>query len=361
MISSTRLRRFCLTPRADRGLHALVFLLFGFVTASALAQTPSNVYRPPNDNFRGQGIPTQRFIPQPAPPVTFQQGQTFRTVPQYQSVPPIVSRGQVIQQVPQQYLPGRQNPTPVYQPPGPIVQGQVIQGQVIQGPRTIQPNQVSAAQVENAELKRSLVKARDLLEKFQVKMDGVSQRNRELEASIANLKSSDNMSDDVSKELAAAKASAIEAQNRMSGLNDQLQTALGNLETSNGALDRQKQIGVELEEKVRELQKATQMAAGNEAQVADMEKVAKQFKNQNEMLTEKISILQTSLRDRDTQLEKMRTRESAEFADVKSRFTASQEMNEQLQTKLQAALAKAAEMATPKTDPASRNRKNSPI
>ena len=246
MISSFCRRTSHLFPRFGSVLCMLLFLVSGFAVAPASAQLPSNVYRPPTDNFN-QGQQPDRTAQgrqifrqnQGNPQViqNFQQGQTYQTVPQYQTVPGTP-----------QYVYPPQNGTPIYQQPIQEVPGQVVpqQGQVV-------PAQNDA---ENAELKRSLVKARDLMEKYQIKLEDISRRNQELESQITTLQQSGDMSDAASQELAAAKAAAAQAQEQMSVVDNRLQNALKDLQTSTGDLDRQKQMSVELQQQIVELQKA---------------------------------------------------------------------------------------------------------
>jgi len=315
MIYSFSRRMFCADYRVAQALSGLVFVSLSLSTVLTFAQRPSNVYRPPNDAFQQR----QQVFQQPVQPrVIYPQ--------QYQTIP----QGRVIQQQPYTYP---AQGTPVYQQPlqQPIQQPlQSVPGQLL--PSTQTPvNQNATA--ENTELKRSLVKARDLLEKFQIRLDDASQKNQQLEAEIAKLQGAD-MGDQLARELTAAKASVAEAQQKMTGLNNQLQTTQQELRTSNGALDRQKQIEAGLQEQIASLQKATQMAAGSENQVAELTQSVAQFKNQNATLSEKMNSLQDSLREKEAQLAKMGSVENEQLADLKQRFATSQQDNQKLQAQL---------------------------
>lgn len=325
MISSFCCRIFYVIPVWSRVLGMLLISLFSFAVVPASAQRPSNVYRPPADNFNqgqqpdrtAQGRPIFRQNQGGQQVIqNFQQGQTFQTVPQYQTVP-----GTPQYTYPPQYIYPQQ--TPVYQQPVVEVPGQVI------------PAQNDA---ENAELKRSLVKARDLMEKYQIKLEEISRRNQELESQITTLQQSGDMSDTASQELAAAKAAAAQAQEQMSGLNNQL--------------DRQKQVGAELQQRIVELQKSAQMAAGSDEQLAELTKISRQLKTRNDELSGNVKTLQNALRDKETQIASMGSNEDSKLADLRELLEESETTNKDLSLKLKAAQESAAEMAAPQEDPA---------
>ena len=305
MISSFSHWTSYVNPRVDHALSVLLFFVLSFAAAPTSAQVPSNVYRPPTDNFN-QGQPAQgRRIfrqNQGGQPViqNFQQGQTFQSVPQYQTVP----------STPQFTYP-QQFQTPIYQQPIQEVPGQVV---------TQQPAQNDA---ENVELKRSLVKARDLMQKYQLKLEDVTRRNQELESEITNLQQSGDMSDNSSQELEAAKAAATEAQRQMAGLQQQ----------------------------VVSLQKAAQMAAGSDEQVAELTRNIQQFKTQNDELNGTVTTLQNALREKETQIASMGSNEDSKLADLRGLLEESETTNKQLSMRLETAEAKASEMAAPQENP----------
>lgn len=330
-------RIFYLIPRVDQALTALLLSVLSLAAAPALAQVPSNVYRPPADNFnRGRQQVTQNFQQGQTyqQGQIYQQGQTFQRVPQYQTVPRV-----------QEYYYPQQNQTPVYQQPTQTVPGQVVpqQGQVV-------PAQNSS---ENVELKRSLVKARDLIQKYQVKLEDVTRSNNELESEISTLRQSGDMSNsNASQELVAAKAAAAEAQQQMSGLNEQLQNALRNLQTSSGDLDRQKQMGAELQQQIVELQKAARMAAGSDEQVTMLTKNVQQFQTKNDELSSTVTALQNALREKETQIASMGSNDDSQLADVRELLEESETTNRDLSLRLRKAEAEASEMTAPQADPA---------
>ena len=305
MISSFSHWTSYVNPRVDHALSVLLFFVLSFAAAPTSAQVPSNVYRPPTDNFN-QGQPAQgRRIfrqNQGGQPViqNFQQGQTFQSVPQYQTVP----------STPQFTYP-QQFQTPIYQQPIQEVPGQVV---------TQQPAQNDA---ENVELKRSLVKARDLMQKYQLKLEDVTRRNQELESEITNLQQSGDMSDNSSQELEAAKAAATEAQRQMAGLQQQ----------------------------VVSLQKAAQMAAGSDEQVAELTRNIQQFKTQNDELNGTVTTLQNALREKETQIASMGSNEDSKLADLRGLLEESETTNNDLSMRLKTAEEKASEMAAPQENP----------
>lgn len=328
-------RIFYLTPRVSLALTALVFSVLSLAAAPALAQVPSNVYRPPADNFsqgRQQILPAQggQQVIQ-----TFQQGQTFQRVPQYQTVPRV-----------QEYYYPQQNQTPIYQQPIQEVPGQVVpqQGQAV-------PAQNAS---ENVELKRSLVKARDLIQKYQLKLDDVARTNKELQSEITTLRESGDMGNsNASQELVAARAKAAEAQQQMSGLNEQLQNALRNLQTSTGDLDRQKQVSTELQQQVVELQKAaTSMTAGSDEQVTELTRNVQLFKTKNDELSATVTALQNAIREKETQIASMGSNDDSQLADVRELLEESETTNKDLSARLKKAQADATEMTAPQADPA---------
>ena len=330
MVNSIRRQLSCVNPLVDRGICFLTFCTLNFLAATSFAQQlPSNVYRPPTDNFN-QG--NQRIIyPQRQ---VYQQGQPSQAIPQYQPVPST-----------QQFYYPQQNSTPIYQQPIQEVPGQVI------------PSQVQTAPAENNtemdKLKRSLVKARDLMQKYQLKLEDVTRQNQELESQITTLQQAGDMSNpDDSQELATARAAASEAQQQMSELKNQLQNTLTDLQTSTADVERQKQVSAGLQQQIVELQKSVQMAAGSDEQVTQLTENMQRFKSQNDELTGQVTTLQNALREKETQIANMVSSENSEFGDLKELLEESETNNKELGMRLKEAEAKAAEMSAPQTDPA---------
>ncbi len=343
MVNSNRCR-ITFSPRVYQVFCLFVLCVFSFAGDSASAQRlPSNVYRPPADSFN-QGSP-QITYPQRR---VFQQRQTLQTVPQYQTIPST-----------QQFYYPQQNQTPIYQPP---VQG--VPAQV--APQPPQSSAPVANSPEIVELKRSLVKARDLMQKYQLKLEEVARKNQELEGEISTLQQSGDMTDSGdSEELAAARATASEAQQqmgelkeRMVQLNSQLQSAVTALQTSTADLERQKQVSGELEQQIVELQKSVQMAAGSDQRVTQLTQNIQQFRNKNDELSGQITTLQNALREKETQIASMSSGDDAQLADLKELLEESKNANSELNTinkqlslKLEEVKASAADMSAPQSNP----------
>jgi len=160
------------------------------------------------------------------------------------------------------------------------------------------------------------------------------------------------MSDsNASQELVAAKAAAAKAQEEMSGLDNKLQTALRDLQSSQGDLDRQKQMGVELKQQIVSLEKSAQMAAGSDQQVAELTRNIQQVRTQNSELNVKLDSLQKELREKETQIASMGSSDDSQLADLKELLGESETTNKDLSEKLRFAEAEAAKMSAPQMDP----------
>ncbi len=375
-------RKSNLVPIGTSVFSMTFFSVLSLASGVMFSQTPSNVYRPPADNF----VPNNRVIRQgqagPQVIQNFQQGRIYQSVPQYQTVP-----STPLYTYPQQSTYPLQTQTPIYQQPMQQAPVQVVP----------HPSQVSPARsvTENNELKRSLVKARELMRKFQGKLEELKIQNQELQNEIENLKTSGDMGNsDTSNELADAKAAAAKARQQISGVNTQLQSTLQQLQTSKGELDRQKQNAAQLQQQVVSLQKAAQMAAGSDEQVAELTKnlemskaendqlngkvtalqnalrdketagmgasqqVAQltknidQFKTQNNQLSVKVTTLENALREKETQISSMGSDENTQLDDLKELLEESETTNEDLSAKLKIAQAESAEMTAPQEGPA---------
>ena len=148
------------------------------------------------------------------------------------------------------------------------------------------------------------------MQKYQLKLEDVTRRNQELESEITNLQQSGDMSDNSSQELEAAKAAATEAQRQMAGLQQQ----------------------------VVSLQKAAQMAAGSDEQVAELTRNIQQFKTQNDELNGTVTTLQNALREKETQIASMGSNEDSKLADLRGLLEESETTNKQLSMRLETCL-----------------------
>jgi chromosome segregation ATPase len=130
------------------------------------------------------------------------------------------------------------------------------------------------------------------------------------------------------------------------------------LQTSTTALERQKQIGTQLQQQIAELNESAKMAAAGGEQVAELTKNVQLLKTQNVELNTKVTDLQNAVRQKETQIANMGSGDDAQLADLKELLkeseTSNKELNiinRELSLKLKDAETAAAEMSAPQDSP----------
>lgn len=308
-----------------------------------VVEAQSNVYRPPNDNFFPQRNNTPQYVPAPQQ----QLGQPL---------PPgtVIGRPQVIRQRPtvssanERFVP---TPGQVYQPQFPGVPAQPTPAR----------RPVTPTPAVNEGLKKSLIKARNLIQRYQERVKVVSDKNVELEQTILSLRKKKSPQVD-NKQLLMAQQKSDQQQQFIQRLEREVaelkQTAMQAKESGASAMDQLAQLKQQNQTLQDELknaeelvnQKDRQLAAGLKEQmklsadqsqkITDVTKQAeqavaalRQAETQNQQLTNELEEAQAAARklmaaasDNDV---------SAELAEVKKSNQMLSENRQQLENEKQ--------------------------